>query len=393
MFRRLFALIAVVLLSTVPVQVQQPSKATLSIAVSSEGVYSARLDVALPAAGSTSASLYTALLPMSLAVSSPTSSSDVHVGILAVGPGHTLLVIAPPSQRASVSVDLPGPFGLQKTPDGKGKLEWEFSDRFLSDVEKRLVSGATFVPIDVIEVTLPERYDPADISTYPSTAQRIGDRTFRLPVQGQANAFIAFPNPAQKTSQQAKTLISLFVGILAIPFQILPLRRRRALVFALILIVSAGVLVTAAYFGPRLPVGSEFLAFAAAAVPSALWSFVASAYLIVARRCQATIIGRVTINNVPATYVTVRLFDLARGQESKAKSERQFLDDDGRYQFFVWVFRGARRLRVTATYLEKTEQRAGIAVSLQQKTSEVPAINFVVDERPPNIGLEPTARK
>ena len=128
--------------------------------------------------------------------------------------------------------------------------------------------------------------------------------------------------------------------------------------------------------------GAEFIPFAAAAVPSALWSFGASAYLLAAKQYQATIIGRVTINGVPATYVTVRLFDLAasKGGKDIPKAEKELLDDYGQYQFFIWVFRGDKTLRVTATYGGKTEERTGITVSLQKRSSNVLPINFVTEE-------------
>lgn len=170
-------------------------------------------------------------------------------------------------------------------------------------------------------------------------------------------------------------------GVLALAFQVQPLRDRRVGWFVFVLVLAVCIMLAAVFFSLRLTKALDFLVFSAAALPTALWAGFACIYLLVAKKRQATIAGQVNINGAPGHFVLVELFalDPAIGDTTlKTVGKQEALQPGGRYVFHLWRRAQNKSYRVRAT-------QSGIAVESAEftvppgKTHEVPVLNVSVN--------------
>ena len=135
---------ATTLLLPLRCQAQPPaSTSVVTISITADGRASVDFDLTLPTPGSASSP---DVLLLVLPIQSPTtqqiiSPSDVRVTPLSGGTNHSIFVIASPLAVRRVRVSIKDGLKLGETPDGKAKLEFDFSYPFMSDFERALASS------------------------------------------------------------------------------------------------------------------------------------------------------------------------------------------------------------------------------------------------------------
>lgn len=370
----------------------QPSTlpSLVTVAIAGDGRASIDLDLNLPPLSDVGSP---DVLLLVLPIPAPTaqqliSPSDVRVTAISGGTNHSILVIASPRTVRRVRIAIKDGLKLGETPDGKAMLEFDFSYPFMSDLERALAASPATITDIKYRIVLPRKYEDSDLSLAPGVT-RIDDRAFEFSGAQSTNrrsrVWVSFPNLSQRALDYAKLAFSLLFGVLALAFQVQPLRDRRVGWFVFVLVLSGAIMLVAVVSSVRLTKGLDFLVFSAAALPTALWSSFACVYLLLAKRRQATIAGQVNINGAPGHFVSVELFALdPAGGALKSVGKQEALQPGGRYVFQLWKRAQNKSYRVRATH-------SGISVESSEfsvppgKTREVPVLNV-------NVNLVPTSK-
>jgi len=271
-----------------------------------------------------------------------------------------------------------------ETAGGRGKLEFDLSLAFLSQLEREQLSSPSFMTPTEFRVVLPRRYDAADVGLSSGFMRTSQPDVFELeraalaPV-GAEPAWISFPNPSQGALDRAKLLFAFLLGCFALPFQIQPLRDRKLRSLGLIFLLSVAVIAVAGYYGIVLAKRWDFISYTAAAIPSALYALGASIYVVIATRLQAGITGQVQIGGAPAKVVLVRISGEQKDTSGKTiwetLAETASLDPNGRYQFFVWIKKRYPSYKVIASR-NKNDIESDVFPLVRRQNHEVPVLQL-----------------
>lgn len=145
----------------------------------------------------------------------------------------------------------------------------------------------------------------------------------------------------------------------------------------MLFLISLLVLGVAVYFYFHLAKRLDFLVFSAAALPTAVYAFCASIYLLYAKKKQATIDGQVNINHAPAPFVSVKLF----GDHQLMPIAETEKREGGRYRFHVWVRPSIRTYKIVATYASVNRESGEFSLS-QGKPIPGPVLDIDVNVQP-----------
>ena len=337
-------------------------------------------------APATNQGLWLLLLPVELRADQGfITATDVRVAKLSSGRGYTLLVASAPTTVPELNIQVDHATQITETPDGRGKLDFDLSYQFLPQSERAFIGLPGCIATFDLEVILPRKYDDTDLALIPATFTRASDTTFHLPNAGPVSgsgsrAWIAFPNPMTRGSDRAKLMAGLLFGIFTLLFQVQPSRQRKIIWFVSVFIASVTVLAVCAYFTLAIIKKMEFLIFAAAIVPHAVYAAIASLYLLAAKKWQAVLSGQVHIDGAPAQLVQVRLFR-TDVNPIVVVQEKDALQDGGRYLFYLWL-RGKRKYKVVASYGSVANgESANYELNHGQK-QEVPVIKLTTPAMP-----------
>jgi hypothetical protein len=112
---------------------------------------------------------------------------------------------------------------------------------------------------------------------------------------------------------------------------------------------------------------------AAAAIPHAIFGFVISIYIILAKRFQAIILGQVTIDNHPAQIATVSLYKKLEDGNYKIASRKLELDERGRFTFSIWQKKGIYKYKIKSKmHMSDEKEINDIEISRGDKKEMIP---------------------
>jgi len=307
-----------------------------------------------------------------------TSAADVHIAQLVSGRGYTLLALTKPPTLPETTFEIGERPLLTETPDGKAKLELNTAFPNMSQVDKELISTVASVKEYQLTIILPKKYDIADVNQHP-TFHRSDDVTYSITVEQykqmpNAMIWISFPNPMQRNLEIAKFIGALLIGIFTLVIQYPLFKEKRVKWFVTVFLLSLAVLSFITYFGIGLAKRMEFLISVAVVIPNAIYAFIASIYLLLAKRYQATITGQVRVNNAPGRYVHVELVRNDNGKLIVVKQTEE-LKDDGRFYFFIWGKELPEKYQINAKY-NAIESRSGEFDVKKGDKLDVPPIDF-----------------
>ena len=371
---------------TIPTQPTIPSRVTLLL--NDKGSVSADIRIvrdssatAAPQYSASSVSIMILPLPFSLpAINRITSAPDVRIGPLVQGEGYTLFMIVSPTALQEVKFHVENISNLTETSEGKAQIEFDLSYPYMPQGERELMALPIAVPNFDLAIVLPERYDDRSVSFTPPSLTKQDEKTYFLPAsliasQKLANAWIVFPSPMRSKLNIAQLVFSLLLGLFTLLFHIKALRDRRLSWSIGVLFLSLVLLGAAFYFTYVLTKGLEFLTYASAAVPHAIYGFGASVYLLVARKRQAVIGGQITIGDNPPEFAEVTLLRVENGNEVEV-AKQDALRAGGRYTFYVWQKKLSSRYSVRAIATGAREGRTPTIEVPKGTRREMPVINL-----------------
>jgi hypothetical protein len=330
---------------------------TASVIFPIDGAGKISAEVSITRPGSSTATLPTVnvnvlALPFSLRDDAPRprSPEDVRIAILGKGDGYTLFALAIPTNRQSTIIRFDDAFKLSESSEGKAKISMDLSFPFLSQTDKELIATASALQLSQVSIELPREYDSTELSFRPLSAQWTTKR--KLSVTGPVSAstselWVVFPNPMQSQLQWAKVILAFLIGILTLSAHIPAFQERSVKWSLLVFVLAFGVLALISYYSYSLAKQLDFVEWAIAIVPHAVYGLLSSVYLIVARNFQATIAGAITADGAPRQFADVTLSQVKNGHPQKIES-LDHLDKDGRYIFRPWLIKKPGRFVVTA---------------------------------------------
>jgi hypothetical protein len=371
-------------------------RADLQMTVGEEATVGARVDVYFPV--SSAGDVYTLVLPFQVSPASGIkAATDVSVARLLGGPGYTVLAITAPPSVSHTQFSVTDAASLEETADGRAKLAIPLSFSLMAQAEKRFLTSRSRIHLSSIQILLPRVYDVADVVQQGGISRLPDGRTYALNIRSTdpapVDALLAFPSPSQNAQNRAKLIFSLVLGSFAVLFQLQPFRERRRGYLSLVFVFASAILGLSAYFSLVLAKSLDFLVYAAAALPSALYALVAVAYITITRRIRGTISGQVTINGASAKFVKVRLFKLSKnstGDTWLPAGEKQVLQEGGRYEFLVKTKKDPSTFRVAAEYRSVTTASDPHSVAAGG-TVEIPVLAFQLQTTPAPALTEPRA--
>jgi hypothetical protein len=308
------------------------------------------------------------------------SADDVHVAQLSSGKGFTLLALTKPLTLSETTIEIGEIPFLTETPDGKAKLEIDSSFPNMSQSDRQLLNSHSALKDFDIDIVLPKKYDEADVNQHPQFS-KIDNTKYFLPAsqikQGQDPlVWISFPNPVQRSLEIAKLLATLVIGLFTLAIQYPLLKGKNTWWFIGVFILSLAVLGFITYYGVGLTKRLEFLISVAVIIPNAVYGLLASIYLILAKKFQATVTGQIRVNNGPGKYASVKLLHRQNGDVTSVK-ETDELKEDGRYYFYIWGKKTAQRYQVAAKY-NSIDLRSGEFDVIRGGKVDVPPLDFQI---------------
>jgi hypothetical protein len=265
---------------------------------------------------------------------------DVRISILGKGDGYTLLVAAIPSVREKSVLRLQDAFALAESPEAKALVEFDLSYPFLSQSDRQLVTTKYSLIPRRITIDLPREYEDTEVSFRPIELKRISKRQYILDTisagtTALSKVWLVFPNPMQSQLQIAKILLGALLGLFTVLLHIPMLRQQKLWWSLTVLAVSGAVLCLILYYAYALSKRLDLIEWAAASAPHAFYGLLSSIFLLVAKRRQATITGRITLEGGPIQFADIRLWRIANGERHQVK-RIEALETEGRYFFRIW---------------------------------------------------------
>jgi len=308
------------------------------------------------------------------------SANDVHLAPLSSGKGFVLLSLSKPATLSQTTIEISEMPLLTETPDGKAKFEFDLSYPNMSQSDRELLNSAFAIKEFDVNIVLPKKYDEADVNQRPQFSKKDDTTYFLLfdqAKQGQSQpVWISFPNPIQRRFEIAKLLVTFLVGLFTLAIQYPLLKGKNTWWFVGVFILASVTLGFIAYYGFGLAKRLEFLISVAVIIPNAIYALIASVYLILAKKYQATITGQIRINNASGKYASVKLLHVQNGNSGPVKKTDE-LREDGRYYFYMWGKKKAEKYQVIATYNSIDCRSAVFQVSRGAKI-DVPPIDFEI---------------
>lgn len=373
-----------------------PSMSTLTVVIDEDAYASAKISIAnphlVPKASSTpkrSVETFLAVVPFERKQEWQISTaSDVRTAVLSSGPGYAMLSVLAPRDLECIPILIRKCQKLGETHEGKSKLEFDVSYPFASRAERDILSAPSTIAIWDITVILPRKHEETEVSFFPpKELTRVDGQRYTLSAETIQekklnSVWIVFPNPVRQSFRLAKLVFSLIVGTFSALFHWPALRSRRFSWLLIAFLLSLLVLLSAGYFWLVLAKGFDLVVFAALSLPHAVFCFLACLYLLLARKYEACVTGRVTIDGEEVEFVDVRLLKLVPGKEARAVARIQQLHR-GVYRFFQWVHRGQGTFLVTAR-AKGTDDGTSCAFGISSgERMTVPVINLTTrPERP-----------
>lgn len=274
--------------------------------------------------------------------------ADVRVARIDAGPGFSVFAVLAPSTQAAVRIRLLNCIRPTETSEGKAKIELDFTYPFLSKDQRAALSTPAVVADWAVTIQLPKAYDPTELSFSPTNLRRPDGRTFQVEVtrSAPADVWVVYPNPSQQRLSTAKVVASLLFGFLTLILQVPVLKARRFGTLLAILGVSIALLAVSTYYTFVLAKRRDFIEWSAALVPHAAFALGSAVFVLIAKRRQAVVSGRVLLDDQPALFADVTLYDIS--DNSKREVKRIDTLEDGRYKFYVWCGRATRTAIVSA---------------------------------------------
>jgi hypothetical protein len=332
--------------------------------------------------------LWVVALPVSIDPNSQIKApNDVRVAILERGQGYTLLVLVTPPTASTVRLKIENIATISETAEGKGKFEFDLSYSLMTEAERNLLTLPNALSSFDIRVLLPEKYQETAIGFTPPYFTTKDYQTFFLPSEkakqeSVGKAWIVFPNPMTSELDKAKLIFSLIVGVLTLFFTVQVTRRRQLSRSIIVFGLSVAVIAIATYFTYALTKRMDFMIFAAAALPHAIYTFFSSIYLFIANKFQATIAGNVTVGGAPSQFVDVKLVKLENGNQI-IKKRKDVLKEDGNYMFYVWQGKKPSSYKIVAKSKNTEEKESPILHVARGEAQPVPPINLPYLPPPP----------
>lgn len=334
----------------------------LRIDVDARGVYSAEIVLprieAYPAPATGPAdgtSLRVVALPFTLLDGARVvSAPDVSAVPLACGEGYGILVVAASLDRPDVRVRIEEAGRVEQLEHMKARLSLNASFPYASEAERGLFGLPGAVSNFHVRIALSEAYPDADVNFRSPFIRKVDERTYEIAdlsrtCQDSTGAWLVFPSQRDLDYALAKAVISLFVGLAGIPFQLRAVQRRQLKLLLFVGVLSGLVVGSVLFFARGLASYMEYVAWVAGVVPNALYGLLACVYLLLASRQQVTVSGHVHVDGAPRVFGDVRLQVTSQGRTREIRHSHN-LDSQGRYLFHVWQKPPEAEYKVVAKY-------------------------------------------
>ena len=217
----------------------------------------------------------------------------------------------------------------------------------MSRAERGILKSTYTISRFEVQIDFPQKYQDEEVVYRPFDFQRSTDgRQYTLPMSaypkpqkdGQTRSdevWIVFPDPRKNVVDSYKILVTLFSGITAIALSFQSMKREHIRKWYIGAGAAAVVLAALIYFYMNGPQGTDMLVWAAALVLPSLWGISGWVYLIVARRFQAIVKGRISRVGQPGAVVAKAVLFSVDGDGGR-KKRSEVSTFDGEYEFHVW---------------------------------------------------------
>jgi len=309
------------------------------------------------------------------------SSSDIKISVLSIGHGYTLLGVISPTSISNINFKLEHLTAVVETHEGKAKLEFDISFPYMSLAERELLNLSISKSSFDIIIKLPQKYDETEISFRPFCLSKIDELTYLLTSsnavkESVSKIWIVFPNPMKSGYDNARIITGFLVAMLMVLLTKQAWRERRVLWFVVISIISMIIIFICLYYTIRLSKGIDYLTIAAGAIPTAVYCIIASIFIMITKKYQATIGGQINIDGSPAKLGTQVILYKIEGDDKTELSRLDGLETGGRYVFYRWVGKKPYKYQIIALHKGATEGvSAPFGVSRREK-HEVQTINL-----------------
>lgn len=355
--RRAPSLILILLCAALPARragAQQPQPGRLAVAVNEKGAVSIDVNIAPPPTTAKlpgRSRLLIVALPLALDLAGKNlSTPTLRIVPLRASDGSTLLALIFPADQAQLSFRFEDVAHVKESKEGKALLEFDVAYVAIPQPERGLVDSPDSASAFDLSVSLPEDYDPKEVSFSPPSMTRAG-KVYSLDYAqakqaGASKVWVTFPNPIKHVTQRAMLIITFLLSCLGIWIELKAFEEKDFKWPLGVFIIALIVLAVASYYAYALAGVVEFSIFLAGCVPQVVYGLAASVYQLAASRWQGVVVGEVSIGAKTTHRADVVLYQIAGGKEIQAG---RTTTEKGYYKLRVWLGNPPRTYQVNAS--------------------------------------------
>jgi hypothetical protein len=323
-------------------------------------------------------------LALSLGERNLGASNNMLISPLHAAKSYTLLAVVVPAGTRELNFRLDDVGGLSDTPDGRSKLELNFSYPDAPQFERDLLGAPTTVSTYDLRVSLPQEYGAGDVSLSPAALRRDGARSYVMEYAaaaagGSPEVVLAFPSPTKRVTEQGKLILTLLGSLVLMLIEFRGFQEKGIKLPVAVLLASFVALGVTSYYWYALRKVAEFSTFLAGIVPQLLYGATASAYLLLAARFQAQVQAFVKLGGADFGPVEVYLMRVKGEQETFRVAADRATRDNG-CTFYVWVWKSPKTYKVAVPANAYTAP--GLSGAFSPARKERPIITVEVERKP-----------